>query len=70
VVITLHLLQSFAADPMPVLPCSRVLDSQGLDPNTEKRVFLVHPIERNVQLPDNCLGLISDDDQFDVDLSV
>jgi hypothetical protein len=28
------------------------------------------PIERGVQLRDNCLGLISDDDQFDIDLFV
>ena len=52
------------------LPCSRVLDSDCLDPTTEKCVPLVHPIERSVQLPDNCLGLISDDDQFDIDLLV
>jgi len=52
------------------LPCSRVLESDGLDPTTEKGVPLFQPIERGVQLRDNCLGLISDHDQFDIDLFV
>ena len=52
------------------LPCSRVLESDGLDPATEKCVPFVQPIERGVQLRDNFLGLIGDDDQFDIDLFV
>jgi hypothetical protein len=52
------------------LPCSRVLESDGLDPTTEKCVPLFQPIERGIQLRDNCLGLISDNDQFDIDLLV
>jgi hypothetical protein len=47
-----------------------VLKSDGLDPTAEKCVPLFQPIQRGVQLRDNCLGLISDDDQFDIDLFV
>ncbi len=52
------------------LPCSWVLESDSLDPTTEKCVPLFQPIERGVQLRDNCLGLIGNDDQFDIDLFV
>ena len=52
------------------LPFSRVLESDGLDPTTEKCVPLFQPIKRGVQLRDSCLGLIGDDDQFDIDLFV
>jgi hypothetical protein len=52
------------------LPSSRVLESDGLDPATEKCVPLFQPIERGVQLCHNCLGLISHNDQFDIDLFV
>ena len=52
------------------LPCSRVLESNSLDPTTEKCVPLFQLIERGVQSRDNCLGFISDDDQFDSDLFV
>jgi hypothetical protein len=41
------------------LPCSRVLDGDGLDPTTKKCAPLFQPIERGVQLRDNCLGLIN-----------
>jgi hypothetical protein len=51
-------------------PCSRVLKSYGLDATTEKRVPLFQLIERGVQLHNNCLGLISYDDQFDIDFFV
>jgi hypothetical protein len=44
-----------------------VLESDGLDPATEKCVHLFHPIERSVQLRDNCVGLIRDNDQFEID---
>jgi hypothetical protein len=52
------------------LPYSRVLESYDLDPATEKGVPLFQPIERGVQIRDNRVGLIGDDDQFDVDLFV
>jgi hypothetical protein len=52
------------------LPCSRVLESCGLDPATEKCVLLFQPIERGVQLHNNCVGLISDDDQLDIDFLI
>jgi hypothetical protein len=52
------------------LPFSGVLDSDGFNPTAEKRVLLFQPIERGVQVLDNGLGLISEDDQFDVDLFV
>ena len=51
-------------------PCSPMLDRDGLDPTAEKRVLLFQPIQRRVQVRDNCLSLISDDDQFDIDLFV
>jgi hypothetical protein len=37
---------------------------------TEKCAPLSQPIDRGVQLRDNCLGLIRDDDQLEIDLSV
>jgi hypothetical protein len=40
-----------------------VLESDGLDPTTEKCVPLFQPIERCVQIRDNCLGLIGNDDR-------
>jgi hypothetical protein len=43
-----------------------VLESCGLDPATEKCVLPFQRIERGVQLHDNCVGLISDDDQLDI----
>jgi hypothetical protein len=52
------------------LPCSPVPDRDGLDATTEKRVLLFQPIQCRVQVRDNCLSLISDDDQFDIDLFV
>jgi hypothetical protein len=52
------------------VPCYRVLESGSLDPATEKCAPLFQPIERGVQLRDNCLGLIRDNDQFDIDLFV
>jgi len=50
--------------------CSPMLESDGLDPATEKCVLLFQPIECGVQLRDNCLRLIGDHDQFDIDLLV
>jgi hypothetical protein len=47
-----------------------VLESCGLDPATEKCVLLFQPIERGVQLHNNCVGLISDDDQLDIDFLI
>jgi len=47
-----------------------VLDRDGLDPTTEKRVLLFQPIECSVLVRDNCLSLISQDDQFDIDLLI
>jgi hypothetical protein len=44
-----------------------VLESYALDPATEKCVLLLQAIERGVQLHGNCVGLISDDDQLDID---
>jgi hypothetical protein len=52
------------------LPCSRVLESDGLDATTEKCMPLFQAIECGVQLHDNCVCLISDDNQFDIDLFV
>lgn len=52
------------------LPYSRVLESYGLDPAPENGVLLLQAIERGAQLHDNCVALISDDDQFEVDLFV
>ena len=45
-----------------------MLKCDGLDLTTEKCVPLVQPIKRAIQLSDNCLGLIGDDDQFNIDL--
>jgi hypothetical protein len=42
-----------------------MLESEGLDFTAEKVVLLVQPIERGVQLSNNCLGFILGDDQFD-----
>lgn len=50
--------------------CSRVLESYGLDPTTKKCPLLFYPIERGVQLSDDCVGFISKDDQFDIELLV
>jgi hypothetical protein len=47
-----------------------MLESDGLDPTTEECVPLFQPIQRGVQLRDNCIGFIGDDDQFDIDLFV
>jgi hypothetical protein len=47
-----------------------MIDSDGLDPTTEKRMLLLQSIQRSVQPLDNCLGLIGDDGQFDIDLFV
>jgi len=44
-----------------------MLESDGLDPATEKRVLLFKPIERRLQLRFDCFGLIGDDDQFDME---
>ena len=52
------------------LPFSAVLESDRLDPTAEKCVLLFQPIKRGIQLRDNCLGLIGDHDQFDIDLLV
>src|SRR5580692_1330940 len=49
------------------LPGSRVLECNGLDLTAEDCVSLLELIEGDVQLFDNCLGLIGDDDQFDID---
>jgi hypothetical protein len=49
---------------------SRMFESDGFDRTTEKCVALFQPIQRAVQLRDNCLALISDDDEFDIDLFV
>jgi hypothetical protein len=46
---------------------SRMLESDGLDSTTEKCVAFFQPIECNVQLRDNGLGLIGNDDHFDTD---
>jgi len=51
-------------------PCSRVFESDCLDPTPEKRVPLFQLVERGIQLHDNRLGLIRYDDQFDIDLFV
>jgi hypothetical protein len=47
-----------------------MLESEGLDPPTEKCVPLFQPIKRRLQLSDDRVGLIGDDDQFDIDLFV
>ena len=47
-----------------------MLESDGLDRTTEERVPLIQLIQSGVQLGDNCLGLIGDDNQFDIDLFV
>ena len=44
-----------------------MLESDSLDPTTEKCVLLFQPIKRGLQLSDDCLGLIGNDDQFDID---
>ena len=44
-----------------------MLESDALDPATEKRVLLFKPIKRRLQLRLDCFGLIGDDDQFDID---
>ena len=44
-----------------------MLERDGLDPTTEKCVLLFHAIKRRLQLGDDCLGLIVEDDQFDID---
>jgi hypothetical protein len=44
-----------------------MLESDSLDPTTEKCVPLFQAIKRRLQLSDDCLGLIGDDDQFDID---
>jgi hypothetical protein len=49
------------------LPYPQMLESDSLDPTTEKCVPLFQPIKRRLQLSDDCLGLIGDDDQFDID---
>jgi hypothetical protein len=46
------------------------LDRDSLNPTADKRVLLFEPIERCVQARDNCLSLISEDDQFDINLFV
>jgi hypothetical protein len=50
--------------------CLAGLDRDSLNPTAEKRVLLFEPIERCVQARDNCLSLISEDDQFDINLFV
>jgi hypothetical protein len=44
-----------------------MLERDGCDPTTEKCVLLFQPIKCRLQLSDNCLGLIVNDDQFDID---
>jgi hypothetical protein len=44
-----------------------MLESDGLDPTTECVCLISSRSSRGVQLRDNCLGLTSDDDQFDID---
>ena len=44
------------------LPYSPMLESDGLDPTTEKCVLLFQPIKRRLLLSDDCLGLIGEDD--------
>jgi hypothetical protein len=39
-----------------------MLESDALDPATEKRVLLFKPIKRRLQLRLDCFGLIGDDD--------
>jgi len=46
---------------------SQMLESDRLDPATEKCVLLFQPIKSCLQLSDNCLGLIGGDDQFNID---
>jgi len=50
------------------LPWSRVLEGDGLDVTAEECVPLFQAIERGVQVRDNRVGVIGDDDQFEVDL--
>ena len=52
------------------ISCSRVLESYALDPTTKKCPLLFQPVERGVQLRDDCVGLIGKDDQFDIELLV
>src|SRR5947209_6605700 len=52
------------------LPCSRVVESDGLDLTAEECVLLFQAIERGVQLRDNCVCVIGDDDQFEIDLFI
>jgi len=49
------------------LPYPPMLERDGLDPTTENCVLLLQPIKRRLQLSDDCLGLIGDYDQFDID---
>jgi hypothetical protein len=47
-----------------------MLDSDRFDPATEDRMPLVKPVEGRIQLFDHCLGVISEDNQLHIDLSV
>lgn len=51
-------------------PWSRVIESDGLDFTAEECVLLVQAIECGVQVRDNCVCLVGDDDEFDIDLFV
>jgi hypothetical protein len=53
-----------SADLFRVPSCSKATVS---NPTTEQCVPLLQPIERDVQLRGNSLGLISDDDRLDID---
>jgi hypothetical protein len=68
-------LRATAAVPAAATVCAsadlfripQMLESDSLDPTTEKCVLLFQPIKRGLQLSDDCLGLIGNDDQFDID---
>ena len=47
-----------------------MLESDGLDPTTENCLFFFQPIKCRVQLSDDCLRLVCDDDQFEIELFV
>ena len=61
------LIASATVSPAAIVCASADL---SLDPTTAQCVPLFQLIERGVQSRNNCLGLISEDDQFDSDLFV
>ena len=44
-----------------------MLENDGFDPTTENCVLFFQPIKSRLQLSGHCLGLIGDNDEFDID---